>query len=92
MKVLVLYRPDSEFTRSVEEFVHDLRNRHNIDDRHLELIDIDSRDGIATASLYDIMTHPTVMIIGDDGGYIKGWESGTLPLIDEVISYVYSYQ
>lgn len=92
MKVLVLYRPNSEFSRRVEEFVHDLKTRHDLDDRHLELIDIDSREGSATASLYDIMTYPSVLVVGDDGSYVKSWEGDDMPMLDEVAGYTFSFQ
>jgi len=92
MKVLVLYRPNSEFARQVEEFIHDLQTRHNVDERHLQVLDYDSREGAATASLYDVMTQPSVVVVGDDGGYVKSWDGGTLPLLDEVVGYTVSYQ
>jgi hypothetical protein len=92
MKVLVLYRPNSEFARQVEEFVHDLQTRHNVDERHLEVLDYDSREGSATASLYDVMTQPTIVVIGDDGGYVKSWAGEQLPLLEEVAGYTLSYQ
>jgi hypothetical protein len=53
MKVLILYRPDSEHARTVEEFIHNFQ-RHR-DSHHMETLNVDSRDGIATATLYDIM-------------------------------------
>lgn len=92
MKVLVLYRPNSEFARRVEEFVHDLKTRNDLDDRHLEVMDIDSREGSATASLYDIMTNPSVLVVGDDGSYVKSWEGDDLPMLDEVAGYTFSFQ
>lgn len=92
MKVLVLYRPNSEFARQIEEFVHDLQARHDIDERHLEVLDYDSREGAAMASLYDVMTQPAVLVIANDGGYVKSWDGHSLPLLDEVAGYVYSYQ
>jgi hypothetical protein len=91
MKVLVLYRPNSEFSRRVEEFIHDLQTRHNLDERHLQVLDYDSREGAATASLYDVMTQPSVLVVGDDGGYVKGWEGDQLPLLDEVASYTLAF-
>ena len=91
MKVVVLYRPDSEFSRSVDELIRALREVHNIDDRHLQILDYDSREGSAMASIYDIMTQPAIMVINDDGGYIKHWEGSRLPLQDEVAGYLYSY-
>jgi hypothetical protein len=87
MKVLVLYRPNSEFARSIEEFVHDLQRRHNIDERRLQVLDYDSRDGSALASLYDILVQPAIVVTGDDGGYVKHWQGNELPRLDEVASY-----
>jgi len=92
MKVVVLYRPNSEFARAVEEFVHDLQTQHNVDERHLQVLDYDSRDGAATASLYDLMSQPAILVVGDDGGYVKHWEGSNLPLMDEVVGYTLSYQ
>lgn len=92
MKVLILYRPNSEFAREVEEFVQGLQKQHNVDERHLQVLDFDSREGSATASMYDVMTQPTILVIGDDGGYIKHWEGSNLPLIEEVAGYTLSYQ
>lgn len=87
MKVLVLYRPNSEFARPIEEFVHELQRRHNIDERRLQVLDYDSRDGAALASLYDIMVQPAIVVTADDGGYVKHWQGGELPRLDEVASY-----
>jgi hypothetical protein len=92
MKVLVIYRPNSEFARQVEEFIHDLQTRHNVDERHLEILDYDSREGSAMASLYDVMTQPSILVIADDGGFVKSWQGGELPLLDEVAGYALSYQ
>ena len=85
MKVLVLYRPASEYARIVEEFIHNFQSRHT--DHRLEVLDYDSRDGSATASLYDIMTHPAVLVLQDDGYLQKSWIGDNMPLIDEVVAY-----
>jgi len=88
MKIVVLYRPDSEHARLVEEFIHDYQRRH--EGSKLEILNIDSRDGIATASLYDVMQYPTILALRDDGSVLRSWEGETLPLMDEVASYSYS--
>ncbi|HSX43040.1 MAG TPA: hypothetical protein VLF59_03040 [Candidatus Saccharimonadales bacterium] len=92
MKVLVLYRPNSEFSRTVEEFVQELQTRHNLDEKHLQVIDYDSREGAATASMYDLMRQPAVLVVSDQGGYIKSWEGETLPVTQEVASYTFQMQ
>lgn len=88
MKVLILYRPESEHGRKVEEFIHEFQRRHG--PSHLEILNIDSRDGIATATLYDIMRYPAILVIQDDGIIQKVWEGDSLPLMEEVASYASS--
>jgi len=88
MRIIVLYRPDSEHARLVEEFIHDYQRQH--DSGKLEILNIDSRDGIATASLYDVMQYPTILALRDDGSILRSWEGETLPLMDEIASYAYS--
>lgn len=92
MKVLVLYRPNSETARAVEEFVQGLQTRHGIDERHLQVLDYDSREGSATASMYDIMGQPVILVTNDDGSYVKHWEGSDLPQQEEVAGYTFQYQ
>lgn len=89
MKVVALYRPRSEFSRTVEEFVREYERREV--GRHIDMVDYDSRDGNAMASLYDIMQHPAILVLKDDGSVQKLWEGPELPLIDEVASYGHVY-
>lgn len=88
MKVLVLYRPNSEHGRVVEEFVRDFQARHR--DERLEVLNIDTRDGSATASLYDVMEYPAILIIQADGYLQKLWQGTQLPLMDEVVAYAHA--
>jgi hypothetical protein len=88
MKIIVLYRPDSEFARPTEEFVHDYQARHG--DSKLEILNIDSREGGAIASLYDVMQYPTILALRDDGSVLKSWEGESFPLMDELAAYAYS--
>ncbi len=88
MKVLILYRPNSEEARSVESFIHDYQARHETG--RLEVVDVNTRDGYATASLYDIMSYPAVLVLRDDGSILKSWEGEMLPLMDDVTYYAFS--
>lgn len=85
MKALILYRPNSEFARTVEEYVHDFQRRVG---KEIELVDINTRDGAATASLYDVMEHPSLMVLRDDGQVMQEWSGSQLPLMNEVSSYL----
>lgn len=85
MKALVIYRPDSEYARIVEEFLHNFRERTG---KEIEAISVDTRDGSSTASLYDIMQHPAVLVVKDDGSLVKDWVGDHLPLVDDVAGYL----
>ena len=84
MKVVVLYRPTSDHSRGVEEFVHDLQRRNG---GKVDLVNVDTRDGSATASLYDVMQYPAVLALKDDGQLLKDWQGNTMPLLNEVSYY-----
>lgn len=56
-------------------------------DQKVELVDVDSRDGMATASIYDITSYPAVMSLRDDGTVSMLWQGEQLPLLDEVAGY-----
>lgn len=88
MKVLVLYRPNSEHGRLVEEFIREFQMRHQ--DERLEVLNIDTRDGSATASLYDVVRYPAILILQADGYLQKMWEGEQLPLMEEVVSYAHA--
>jgi hypothetical protein len=85
MKVIILYRPNSEHGRLVEEFIRDFQLRHQ--SHHLEVINVDTRDGSATATLYDVVEYPAIMVLQTDGNIQKIWQGGSLPMMDEVAAY-----
>jgi hypothetical protein len=85
MKVLVLYRPNSEHGRTVEEFIHDFQRRHG--DKRLEALNIDTREGSAMATLYDVVQYPAVLVMTDDGMIQRSWMGEMMPLQEEVFSY-----
>ena len=85
MKLLVLYRPNSEHGRKIEEFIREYQSRHFT--KNIELVNIDSREGIATATLYDVVEYPAILALQTDGYPQKVWQGSDLPLMDEVASY-----
>lgn len=50
------------------------------------MMDLNTRDAVATASIYDIVSFPGVVVTDNYGAYIMGW-NGTLPLMSELMSY-----
>lgn len=86
MKVVVVYRSNSEHGRKTEEFIRDFSRRYPNHD--LEALNIDSREGDALARLYDITTYPGILVVRDDGTASMVWQGENLPLIDEVVGYL----
>jgi hypothetical protein len=85
MKVTILYRPNSEHARRIEEFAHDFeRQQHG---RQVELISLDTRDGVSLASLYDIVQYPAILALRNDGQLLNFWQGEQLPLMNEVAAY-----
>ncbi len=89
MKVLILYRPNSEHATTVESFVRDFEHQHDVGNK-IELMSVNTREGAATASLYDVWQYPSIMVLGDDGRMLNMWQGEQLPLMDEIAAYAYS--
>jgi len=92
MKLLVIYRPDAEYSRGMETFIHDFEHKHEGLGRRMEVLNADSRDGSAMMSIYDIFDHPAILVLQDDGRVIHQWVGKDLPLMDEVAAYFYAAQ
>ena len=86
--MLVLYRPNSEHGRLVEEFIRDYQRAGH--SGTIEALNIETRDGSAIASLYDVVQYPTIMIVRQDGSVIRTWEGNLLPLQNDVAAYAYA--
>ncbi|GAC1392471.1 MAG: hypothetical protein NVSMB46_08460 [Candidatus Saccharimonadales bacterium] len=85
MNLTIIYHPQSEFARSVEEFEHDMKNRTAA---KIELVSLETKEGAAVASLYDIMQYPAILALRDDRQLVKSWQGPILPLLDEVRGYL----
>lgn len=89
MKVLILYRPNSEHATTVEAFVRDFEHQHN-PGNNIELISVNTRDGAATAALYDLWAFPSIIAVAEDGRIMATWQGEPLPLMNEVAGYMRS--
>lgn len=85
MKVVILYRPNSEHGTKTETFVRDFERTYP--GQKIELTDIDSKDGSATATLYDVVQYPAMLVLSNDGSFVHSWEGEDFPLMDELASY-----
>lgn len=88
MKLLILYRPNSEYAREVESFVRDFQRQFEAG-RKTELISMDTREGVEVAALYDILEFPAILALADNGLILNSWVGMPLPLMNDVAGYAY---
>lgn len=85
MKAVILYHPNSEFARPVEEYVRDFDRTRN---KTIKLVSLETLEGAEQARLYDIVQYPALLVVRDDGRIMKAWQGTQLPLMDEVNGYL----
>ncbi len=82
----MIYRPQSEFARRVEEYITDFERTHP--GLEIEAVNIDSIQGAKTAELYTIMQYPAILALKDDGQVQQQWEGmDKLPLMNDLAYY-----
>ncbi len=86
MKILVLYRPKAEYRQTIEDFISQYKERYPRS--RVEILDVDKREGIAMASIYDVMRYPSILALRDDGSVLQTWEGlENMPRLDDVSVY-----
>lgn len=88
MKAIILYHPNSEHARTVEDFADRFRDRNNLE---IELQSLETRDGAATASIYDIVQYPAILVLDEIGQLQREWQGDQLPQMDEVAGYLVAH-
>lgn len=83
----MLYRPNSEHSRKVEDYVKNFIRINR--DRKIDLVSLDTREGSATASIYDVVEYPAVLALSDDGSVLRNWQGEQMPLINELAYYAH---
>ncbi|MBI2592064.1 hypothetical protein HYW36_01155 [Candidatus Saccharibacteria bacterium] len=84
MKVIVLYRPNSEQESAVADFVRDYERFKN---KKLELMSLEKIEGADMARLYDITRYPAFLAIANNGTLQRMWQGLPMPLMDELAYY-----
>lgn len=88
MKIILLYRPQSEHARMVEDYVREFERREG--SRQIELIDYDSRTGTDIAQLYGVVDQPAILALADGSQLLQMWVGPNLPLMDDIAAYTIS--
>lgn len=84
MRVVCVYREDSEYGREVSEWLETFVRRVG---KEIEVVDPDSIAGGEFARSYDVVEYPTILALDDFGAQLDIWRGLPLPRIDEVSYY-----
>jgi hypothetical protein len=85
MRLVVLYRDQTDYSRTVIDFLHDFKQQTGHD---LDTLDPDSAEGMLFCDTYGIVDYPTIIATSDDGVMQNTWNGLPLPTISEVSYYV----
>ena len=85
MRVVCVWREQSDYGRAVEEWMMEFERRTG---KEIESLDPDSKEGESFCRAYDVVEYPTILALGDDGSVLATWRGTMLPLFDEVSYWV----
>ncbi len=86
MRVIIIYRPNSDHARQVEEYIADFERFHP--GENLETHNIDTPEGSRIAEVYGVMTYPAILALSNDGQVQQQWEGADkLPLMNDLAYY-----
>lgn len=85
MRVVVIYRENNDYTRTVVDYLHDFSHQTGHD---LETMDPDTPAGIQFCDTYGIIDQPTIIAISEDSVMQNIWRGLPLPTISELSYYV----
>ena len=80
MRVVIIWREDTDYARSVIEWLHDCERRVGLAP--------DEPDGEGLCRTYDVVEYPTILAMNDDGKVLQAWRGRDLPRIDDISYYL----
>lgn len=81
MRVVCIWRRESDYGRMVEEWIREFERRTG---REMESLDPDTHEGESLCRAYDVVEYPTILALGDDGRVLGAWRGEDLPMFNEV--------
>ena len=85
MKVVVVYKRESDYARTVIDWLRDFYRQTG---KTIEEIDPDTREGTSLFRTYDIVEYPTLLALDEEGRLQNTWRGAIFPTISEVSYYV----
>ena len=83
MRVICIYREGQDYSRTVNEFLENVRRQTGY---KIETMDPDTNASFCKT--YDIVEYPTILALDNNGSVRASWRGKTLPLFNEVLYYI----
>lgn len=84
MRVVCVFRENTEYSREVEEYIEEFSRRT---EKEIEKVNPDSINGGNFAQIYDVVEYPTILALDNNGKILEEWRGMPLPRFDEVSYY-----
>lgn len=81
MRVVCVWRRESDYGRAVEEWLTEFAKRTG---EEIENMNPDTREGVGFCRVYDVVEYPTILALDDNGAVLASWRGKMLPTFDEV--------
>ena len=81
MKAVIIWRRESDYGRTVEDWIRDFAV---IAGREIEEVDPDSIEGQGLVEVYGVVEYPTILGMDDSGKVLESWRGLPLPRLNEV--------
>ena len=78
MRVICIYRDNEDYTRSVDEWIENIRRQTGY-----EIETMNPDENVNFCETYDVVEYPTIMALGESGEVRAAWRGHTLPLIND---------
>ena len=83
MRVICVYRDNQDYTRSVTDWIENLRRQtgHEVESMNPD-------ENVAFCETYDIVEYPTIIALDNQGSVLNLWRGRNLPRINDVLFYL----
>lgn len=89
MRVVVLWRDNTDYARTVIDWLRDFEHRSG---KVPESLSPDEPEGESLARSYDVVNYPAILAIDNDGRMLQMWGDGDMPKMDDVMFYMLDQQ
>ena len=70
MRVVIIWREDTDYARDVIEWLHEFEHRTG---KQPESFSPDSADGESICRTYDVVEYPTILAFDNEGKLLQEW-------------------